>query len=481
MSSIVVRKRTVGDVLFALAGLVIVWLVKQLAKLVALVAVQLAIHWRTTLTAAAVTAAVLWRGWFSVTLTVAGVLLAASIWRAAHPPTFDRYLGAWVRTWWRRWWVYRRQWDAVMVRCGLAVKVQDEQYPPKLARVATTPYWDRLTVRMQIGHEPAQFHKAADRLRTGFAAQRIVVQEIAPARLSIDLMRRDPLVEIVPPAPMPATTAAIDFAHLPVGLDEFGDPYTVSVVGGHTSIAGSTGAGKAGLQWNVLRGLAPAIADGTVRLVGIDPKAKELRQARELYADEDYAVGPDEVLALLQRLVDELAAANDADGANGERDFVPSTARPLTLIQIDELAPLLAYWPRTTRQKIEDFLGLLLTQGRAAGFILLGAIQEPTKDIFKIRDLFTRRLAMRLPTESHTDAALVEHAVDYGAQCHQISELTPGVLFSLQDGATSTVRARLGCVTNDDIRALVEYVQALRTVVHLDSRRPAAGTGAEAA
>jgi S-DNA-T family DNA segregation ATPase FtsK/SpoIIIE len=368
-----------------------------------------------------------------------------------------------------------------MIRCGLAVKVQEDQYPAKLAKVATTPYWDRLTVKMQIGQELAQFHKAADKLRTGFVAHRIVINETAPARLEINFMRRDPLLEIVPAARMPYSTAAIDFAHLPVGITEFGDPYTVSVVGGHTSIAGSTGAGKAGLQWNVLRSLAPAIADGTVRLVGINPKGKELNQAPELFADGDHAVSPDEVLALLLRLVDELAAANARDGKTGERDFEPSPDRPLVLVLIDELAPLLAYWPRTIRQKIEDCLGLLLTQGRSAGFILIGGIQEPTKDIFKVRDLFARRLAAKLPTESHTEAALVEHAVDYGAQCHQISELTPGVLFSLQDGAASTVRARLGCVTNADIRELVEYVQALRNVIEVDFGRSAAGSDAEAA
>nr|BAS19007.1 hypothetical protein [Couchioplanes caeruleus subsp. azureus] len=129
--------------------------------------------------------------------------------------------------------------------------------------------------------------------------------------------------------------------------------------------------------------------------------------------------------------------------------------------------------PMFTNFKIEDLLGLLLTQGRAVGFHVLGSIQEPTKDTFTIRDLFTgRRMALRLPTESYTEAALIEKAVDFGAQCHQISDQQPGVLFSLEDGAKTTVRARLGYVQDHHIAELVEYVTTRRNVVPL-TRRPA--------
>jgi S-DNA-T family DNA segregation ATPase FtsK/SpoIIIE len=301
----------------------------------------------------------------------------------------------------------------------------------------------------------------------------VSVREIRPLLIGIDLMRRDPLLRPVPATAMPDTTAAIDWRAIPVGLTEMEEPFTVSVLGGTTATAGSIGAGKSGMQWNLMRGLAPAIADGWVRLIGIDPKAKELRQGRSLFAHDDYAVTEEQTVALLQRLVDEMNTANEADGDSGERDFIPGPGRRLTLILIDELAPLLKYWPRRSRDRIEDLLGLLLTQGRAAGFIVFGSIQEPTKDVFRIRDLFTRRIALRLPTESHTDAALIEKAVDFGAQCHQISESTPGVCFSLEDGAKSTVRARLGYVRDDDIDELVDFVRLRRNVVRFDSRRPA--------
>ncbi|GGQ78492.1 FtsK/SpoIIIE domain-containing protein [Couchioplanes azureus] len=466
-----VRRHSFGDFLFSLIGKLLVWVAKLAAKLIARMVVLAVSHPRTTLSGALGLAAVLYAGWRTVALVLGATLIAASTWRVAHEDTFMWVVGAPVRTWWRRWWTYRRQWADVFTRCDLAVAADDEWHPPTLKKVTTTAYWDRLTIRMQIGQDLDQFRQNAEKLRHGFGAQRVAVREIAPALLGLDLMRRDPLLAPVPATPFAESTAAIDWARVPVGRDEFGDEFTISVVGGHTAVAGSSGAGKAGVQWNALRHLAPAIADGTVRLIGIDPKVKELGRARALFAE--YAVDEEDVVELLQQLVRDMKAANAADADTGERDFAPAQTRPLHLIVIDELAPLLKYWPRRTRDKIEDSLGLLLTQGRAVGYIVLGAIQEPTKDSFTVRDLFTRRLALRLPTESHTDAALIEKAVDYGARCHEIPESLPGVLFSLVDGGRQTTRARLGHVTDADIDALLDHVRSLRAVVALDTRRPA--------
>ncbi|MFI5491857.1 FtsK/SpoIIIE domain-containing protein [Actinoplanes sp. NPDC051859] len=476
------RRHSFGDFLFSLIGKLLVWVAKLAAKLVARLVMLAVSHPRTTLSAALVSAAVFYAGWRILVLVLGAVLVAASTWRVAHADTFMWVVGGPARTWWRRWWTYRRRWADVFTRCDLAVPANDEWHPPTLKKVTTTAYWDRLTIKMQIGQDLDQFRQGAEKVRHGFGAHRVAVRELAPGAVGLDLMRRDPLLEPVPATPFAASTAAIDFARVPVGMDEFGDPFTISVVGGHTAVAGSSGAGKAGVQWNALRHLAPAIADGTVRLIGIDPKAKELARARTLFAE--YAVDEDDVVELLQQLVRDMKAANAAAAEAGERDFVPSQTKPLHLIDIDELAPLLKYWPRRTRDKIEDSLGLLLTQGRAAGYILLGAIQEPTKDSFTLRDLFTRRIALRLPTESHTDAALIEKAVDYGARCHEIPESLPGVLFSLVDGGRHTTRARLGYVTDADIDALIDHVGSLRTVVALDTRRTASGqqiTGSEAA
>lgn len=455
--------------LFAAVGKILWWLAQQLARLIAWMTLQAVFHPRSTTTAGAMAAGIAWFGW-QLCLTVAGGLFVTlSTWKAAHPVSFGKTFGTWARTWWHKWWIYRRTWKDAFTRCDLTVQAGTEVHLPKLKRMRTTPYWDHLRVEMQVGQAASHFLQRSDELRGAFRAERIVVKEVKPRGLEMAFMRRDPLLASVPATSFPASVDAIDWRAIPIGLTEFGDLFTVSLLGGHTCCAGSTGGGKSGVQWNILRGIAPAIPAGLVRLVGIDPKGKELRRARALFAADDYAVTEDDVLALLERLVQEMNKANEADGAAGERDFRPRAGRPLTLIIIDELAPLLKYWTRRMRDKIEDALGLLLTQGRAVGYIVLGAIQEPTKDVFGIRDLFTRRLALRLPTESHTEAALVEKAVDYGAFSHQISESTPGVLFALQDGARATIRARLGHVRDADIDDLVAYVETATKVVNLDT------------
>jgi S-DNA-T family DNA segregation ATPase FtsK/SpoIIIE len=471
---------TAGSVLFDAIGKILFWLVKQLTRLLWRLIVVAVCHPRTTASLAIMSTLVLYVGWIAIA-TAAGVLLiVASTWKAAHGSSYERVIGRWVRTWWRRWWAYRRQWITVFTRCQLGVQDGDDVHLPKLREVYTTRYWDRLVIKPAVGQELRDFEDATERLRTAFGALRATVREISPDLYRLDFMRRDPLRELVPATPIPASIEGVDFRRIPIGIDEFGDAYTVSLLGGTLCAAGSIGAGKAGVEWNILRHLGPAIAAGLVRPVGIDPKIKELRPGHPtIFADGDYATEPDDTVALLERLVADMKRDAKLDG--DDRDFYPRQGRPLTVLFVDEGAPLTRYWPRSHRSKIDDLLGLLLTQGRAVGYTVVFLIQEPTKDTFTLRDLFTRRLAMRLPTESHTDAALIEDAVKYGATCHQISESTPGVLFSLEDGARSVVRARLGYVRNEDIRELTDFIESARNVIPLDSRRPSAGTEEKAA
>lgn len=465
-------------------------------------------HPRTMFGLSLPTAAVLLIGWQWVIGIVGVVLLSGSIWRAADQARFDRIITAWLKSWYQKWWRYRRVWAGVMARCGLTVEVCDEQFVPKVKSLTSTQYWDRLTIEMQVGQELGDFEVAKDKLRTAFDAQRLVVRELTPPKMiALELMRRDPFRhEKVAAAAMPRSTAEIDWTAVPIGLDEHLHPLTISMVGGHTAVAGASGAGKAGVEWNILRSLAPAIADGTVRPVFIDPKARELRRGLPLVnagvygtalpelttrgrrrgtdADDgpqptgDYAVTEWDTVCLLERIAAEVHEANMRGGESGERDFVPSKRTPLRPIFIDELAPLLAYWSRGGRDRIDDALGIILTQGRAAGYIVVGLIQEPTKDIFHIRDLFQRRIGLRLPTEDHTEAALTDHAVGRGAECHRIPESLPGVCFSFHEKDSRAIRGRLGHVTDADIDELIEVVTGMRKVTPITPNTPVDGDGA---
>ena len=76
----------------------------------------------------------------------------------------------------------------------------------------------------------------------------------------------------------------------------------VPLVGGHTLVVGSTGAGKNSVMWCPLVSIAPAIRDGlAVRVSGIDPKGMELAYGRRIFTR--YAVTGTDALTLLDELV----------------------------------------------------------------------------------------------------------------------------------------------------------------------------------
>lgn len=492
------------NALFSVVGWVLVWVAKWAAKLLGKLGLwgltQVATHPRTSVSLGAVGGLVWLIGWQWVAGIVGMVLLTGSVWKAAHRASFEATVERWLRSWFRRWWAYRRRWENVMTRCGLAVEVGGETHLPKVKKVAAGRYWDRLQVKMQVGQDLSAYEDASEKLRVPFGVERIAVREIQPGLVGLDLMRRDPFRhERVPATAIPERVEDVDFTAIPVGLTEHLETFTESMVGGHRAAAGSPGAGKSSFIWNPLRGMAPAIAAGVVKPVFIDPKARELRQAislvevgvfgcteweevegrnrggyapigkrRGMTADGrvfsgDYAVTEQDTVMLLERIAEELSEANEAGAQAGERDFVPTRETPYRPIFIDELAPLLKYWGRSSRERIEAALGTILTMGRAAGYLVHGLIQEPTKDVFTMRELFARRVGYRLPTEDQTDSILTDRASDRGAECSSIPESLPGVAYAFREEEKKAKRVRYGHVTDADIAELVEFVEAMRT------------------
>jgi S-DNA-T family DNA segregation ATPase FtsK/SpoIIIE len=151
-------------------------------------------------------------------------------------------------------------------------------------------------------------------------------------------------------------------------------------------LVGETGAGKSSVEWSIVYQLAPAIADGTVQLWGIDPKAMELAAGEPLftrlvYADPaDYAQTLEDAVVVMRQRQVRLRGVT--------RLHQPSQAEPLIVIFMDELAALSYVNERDIRRRIENALGLLLSQGRAVGISVVGAIQDPRKDVLPARDLF---------------------------------------------------------------------------------------------
>jgi S-DNA-T family DNA segregation ATPase FtsK/SpoIIIE len=198
--------------------------------------------------------------------------------------------------------------------------------------------------------------------------------------------------------------------------------------------------------------------DGLVRVLAADPKLMELAFGRIIFDTYgEYAATPVAVADMLERAVADMQA-RAARFAGYQRDHTPSAADPFTVVLVDEVAFLTAYQPdRKMRERIMNALATLTTQGRAVGYCVVAALQDPRKDVLAIRNLFPDRIAMRLDEPEQTDMVLGDSARDRGAACELISTdpaTGAGVAFIRLESDPDPVRVRAGWVSDHDIRGL---------------------------
>src|SRR6266699_5266141 len=95
------------------------------------------------------------------------------------------------------------------------------------------------------------------------------------------------------------------------------------------------------------------------------------------------------------------------------------------------------------------------TQGRAVGYCVVAALQDPRKEVLNIRNLFPDKLALRLDEPSQVDMVLGDGARDRGAFCDEISAdpaTGAGVAYIGLEAAPDPVRVRAAFVSDDAIR-----------------------------
>jgi S-DNA-T family DNA segregation ATPase FtsK/SpoIIIE len=126
---------------------------------------------------------------------------------------------------------------------------------------------------------------------------------------------------------------------------------------------------------------------------------------------------------------------------------------------VDEVAFLTAYQAdRKLRERIVAALATLTTQGRAVGFAVVAALQDPRKEVLNIRNLFPDKIALRLDEPAQADLVLGDGARDRGALCDQISAdpaTGAGVGYIRLEANPDPVRVRAAYVTDADIGAMV--------------------------
>lgn len=399
-----------------------------------------------------------WQGWQAPAALGTALGLGLLGWRVTSPSTFAYTARPRLSSVWRGAY-YRYRWPRVASRHGLVthdavltLRRGAAGEVPRINRVVVGSNGiERLRIRLPVGLTPEDVAARCDGLAHAFGCRQARVTMDRPGRLWLELHRRDALATAIRPL---STPELVDLAAVPIGTHEDGSPWHLRVLGTHLLVAGATGAGKGSVLWSLMHATAPAIGDGSLQVWAIDPKGgMELRPGLPLFARFE-----DSDPVSMCRLLEDLVALKDRRAkelaAVGIRSHQATPESPHVIAVIDELATLTAFAERTTVRRIDQALGLLLTQGRACGITVLAAVQDPGKDVVAWRDLFPTRIALRLDNPIQVDMVLGDGARDLGAAADRISELTPGVAYVRVEGTRALRRVRSAYLTDDDITAL---------------------------
>ena len=393
-----------------------------------------------------------WPGLAGLAGLIVAVLMAM---RLAWPDLFARFVTQPARDGWRRW-CYRRRWHAVMAITGLSPLYEGRVLVPVLAGVEAGESVDRVTVKLVSGQSPGDFADRVEGIAHGLGVHLCRVRPVSPGLIVLELVRRDALADPVPVLPIPNR---VDLAALPAGRCEDGSPWLLRLLGSHLLIAGATGAGKGSVIWSLIRALLPGICGGWVRVWACDPKRMELSFGRALFAR--YADQAAAMVELLEAAVAEMHNRAAAFGGK-TRTFAVTSGFPFLVVLIDELAFLTAYQPeRDLRKRAEAAIATLTSQGRSVGVCVVGALQDPRKDVISLRNLFPTRIAMRLDESDQVDMVLGDGARDRGALADLISplpEVGAGVAYVRLETSPDPVRVRAGYVEDADIAAMAAAV-----------------------
>ncbi len=369
----------------------------------------------------------------------------------------------------------RRRFRAVCREKGLAKRHGDRVLYPQAGQLVGNLGGFRLRVRPLIGQAFTDWERAAPAftMAYGSTGTRIRNEGDGTLTLLVGYQRLDaheftsaavePRMTTESAVSISMTTSATmndlpswrdRLARVEVGTAEGGRPYLLPLIGSHVLVAGETGAGKGSLIWSLLLRLVPAHDAGVVRFWGFDPKRFELGLAPEFFGDR-YAADPVAMVELLERAHAEMHQRAD-QLAGVARRFEPSEAHPLHVLVVDELGYLSALLPdRKLRARAEEALQGILVLGRAVGFVVVGALQDPRKDVLSYRDLFPVRVAMRLQ-KPMVDLVLGAGMYDAGALADLIPqrEAGAGVAFVKDEGSMLPLCVRMSWCSDQLIRSV---------------------------
>ena len=262
----------------------------------------------------------------------------------------------------------------------------------------------------------------------------------------------DPLAGLVP---LEEATADVDLLKgVPIGRTDDGRVLHLPLLGGAQIAAfGATGSGKSSFLWDVFHGIAPAIADGRVKVSAFDPKMVELYRLRKQV--HQFASDAEEINELLGELIEEMYERKQAM-AEQEIEKIEKATRefPLHLIVVDEVATMSEHPERAIAQDFLKKLAIIVREGRALGYTVIVAGQDVRKSALPIRGLFTVNLCFRVNEAADVAMVLGQGARAQGAFADKILRTMPGVGYMTNEATGGIQRFRLSYIPKAEQDAL---------------------------
>lgn len=384
--------------------------------------------------------------WVAIIVGLTGVALVS--WRLHSPETYEERFATPARLLrWRLW--AHISWQRLCKRCGLSASEQVTRRDHEGCQVTSTRWFHpkllgtdvshtslRLTVRARMGQTVEDLERAVPAIRDAAGAHSARSIVVSPGTLRVELVMREQLSTVGHAAP----PTAVETARVTLGRCEDGSIWTLPVSGRHTLTVGCSGAGKGSVFWGIAGGLGPAVAAGTVRLVGIDLKyGIELSVGAPLFTK--IATTESDALETLAA-VEKLMNARGNAMAGHTRQHTPTKGSPLVVLLIDELAGLTNYLSDPAMCKAaKASVARILSKGRGLGIAVAAFVQDPRKEVIPMRELFTQTIALRLRSRDEVAMVLGDGMVDK-APAHRISPDKPGTGYVVAaDGQVSKVRS----------------------------------------
>jgi hypothetical protein len=362
----------------------------------------------------------------------------------------------------------RRRWDRA---CRLLWLNNLNDHAPHIRRLSTG---HRLDVAVPAAVGMAELERNADTLASTLQVQAVrVVRDRGRAdRASVTIVQRDPLLEPAPPWPLADVARASVWEPVPVGIDEDGQPVTISLPYRNVLVGGEPGGGK---SVAVSQLLAVAALDPSVDLWLLDGKRVELgvwRDAARVFVDTSIDDAID-VLHRLQRVIDERLNWLDAQ-PRVRRKITGADGQLVQVVVCDEYAFYTTTGDRKQVREFEAAFTDLVARGRAVGVVAILATQKPHGDVIStgLRDLFAFRWALRCTTPQASDTVLGQGWASRGYSAAELDPACRGVGWLLHE-AGLPLRCRTHFLDDDQVERLAARARDLRRTTSTRALRAA--------